>query len=48
VEGVFLDVDPIGLFEGEYRAFRNVDVHRLWSMQRVNGGPWKLISEQGI
>jgi hypothetical protein len=48
VEMVVLDVDPIGLFDGEYRSFHNVDVHRIWNMQRVNGGPWKFVSDQGI
>lgn len=48
VEMVVLDVDPIGLFDGEYRSFRSVDVHRIWHMQRVNGGPWKIVSEEGI
>jgi hypothetical protein len=48
VEMVDLDVDPIGLFEGEYRSFRSVDVHRLWAMQRVNRGPWKIVFDQGI
>ena len=48
VELVVLDVDPIGLFDGEYRSFSDVDVHRIWNMQRVNGGPWKFISEQGL
>ncbi len=48
VEMVVLDVDPIGLFDGEYRSFRSVDVHRIWHLQRVNGGPWKIVSEQGL
>ncbi len=48
VEMVVLDVDPIGLFDGEYRSFRSVDVHRIWHMQRVDGGPWKIVSGQGI
>jgi hypothetical protein len=48
VEMVVLDVDPVGFFDGEYRAFRSVDVHRIWHMQRVNGGPWKIVSDQGI
>jgi hypothetical protein len=48
VELVDLDVDPIGLFDGEYRSFRSVDVHRRWAMQRVNGGPWKITSDQGL
>lgn len=48
VEQVELDVDPVGLFDGEYRSFRSVDVHRIWHLQRVNGGPWKIVSEQGL
>jgi hypothetical protein len=48
VEMVVLDVDPIGLFDGEYRSFRDVNVHRIWHLQRVNGGPWKFVSDQGI
>lgn len=48
VEMVELDVDPIGLFDGEYRSFRSVDVHRLWHLQRVNGGPWRIVSDQGL
>lgn len=48
VEMAELDVDPVGLFDGEYRSFRSVDVHRIWHMQRVNGGPWKIVSEQGL
>ena len=45
---VVLDVDPIGLFDGEYRSFRDVNVHRIWHLQRANGGPWKFVSDQGI
>jgi hypothetical protein len=48
VESVELDVDPVGLVDGEYRSFRSVDVHRIWRLQRVNGGAWKIVSEQGL
>lgn len=48
VEQAELEVDPIGLFDGEYRAFRSVDVHRRWTLQRVDAGPWRIVSEQGI
>lgn len=48
VETVELDVDPVGLFDGEYRSFRSVNVHRIWHLQRINGGPWKIVSEQGL
>ena len=48
VEEVRLTVDHVGLFDGEYRAFNDVNTHRDWTMQRVNGGPWRIASEQGI
>lgn len=48
VEQVKFVVDHVGLFDGEYRAFRDVNVHRDWEMQRVNGGPWRITSEHGI
>ncbi len=48
VEAVTIEMDPIGVFDGEYRAFKNVEVHRVWQLQRVNGGPWRITSVQGI
>jgi hypothetical protein len=48
VEAVTLEMDPVGLFEGEYRAFKDVNVHRMWDLQRVNDGPWRITSEHGI
>jgi hypothetical protein len=48
VEQVLVTVDHIGLFDGEYRAFSDIDTHRLWPMQRRDGGPWRLAADWGI
>jgi hypothetical protein len=41
-------VDHIGLFDGEYRAFNNVSTTRVWSLQRRDGGPWRIAGDRGI
>lgn len=48
VEQVIVEMDPIGFFDGEYRSFKDIEVHRVWTLQRVNGGPWRITSVQGI
>ena len=48
VEEVAVEVDHIGSFDGEHRAFCDTRVHRVWSVQRRNAGPWRVASFQGI
>jgi hypothetical protein len=48
IEGTTVEVDHIGLFDGEYRAFKDVDVRRLFRLQRRDGGPWRFMDAQGI
>ena len=48
VERVQMVVDHIGLFDGEYRAFSDIDTHRVWPMQRRDGGPWRIAGDWGI
>jgi hypothetical protein len=48
VDQVVVWVDHYGLFDGEYRAFQNVNVHRKWVLQRLDEGPWKITSIQGL
>jgi hypothetical protein len=48
IEEVAVELEHIGLFEGEYRAFSELRVHRTWTLQRRNGGPWRITSRQGI
>jgi len=48
LEEVAVEVDHIGSFDGEHRAFCDTRVHRVWSVQRRNAGPWRVASFQGI
>jgi hypothetical protein len=48
VDEVGIEVDHVGKFDGEYRSFTSVGVHRLWTLQRVNGGPWRIAQRQGL
>ena len=45
-----VEVDAIGLFDGEYRAFADADVRRIWRLQRIDGGPWRIAasSRRGV
>jgi hypothetical protein len=48
IDEVMVELDHIGLFDGEYRSFTDVTVHRTWLLQRRDGGPWRIASVQGI
>jgi hypothetical protein len=48
IEGTTIEVDHIGLFDGEYRAFRSVDVHRVKRLRRREGEPWRFIDGEGV
>lgn len=49
IEQVVVEVDHVGLFDGVYRAFSNSKTHRLWPLQRRDGGPWRIaVTDQGI
>jgi hypothetical protein len=48
VEQVTVELDHVGRFAGEYRSFATVAVHRMWVLQRVDGGPWRIASVQGL
>ena len=50
VEQVFVEVDHVGLFDGEQRAFADASVNRMWTLQRLDGGPWRIAanSRNGI
>lgn len=45
---VELELDHVGSFDGEFRAFNKVGVHRRWLVTRVDQGPWRIMSHQGI
>jgi hypothetical protein len=41
---VHVFVDHYGLFGNEYRSFVNMNVNRMWTLQRLNNGPWRIIN----
>ncbi|MGI9543429.1 MAG: hypothetical protein ACR2MX_09230 [Cyclobacteriaceae bacterium] len=42
VEEVVVFIDHVGHFDGVYRTFVNSNVRRKWTLQRLDGGPWKI------
>ncbi|MBI4566521.1 MAG: hypothetical protein HY716_17725 [Planctomycetes bacterium] len=48
IEQIPVEVDHVGLFDGETRTFNSLEVHRNWSLQRRAGGPWRIASRQGL
>lgn len=48
VEEVRVDVRHVGQFEGVYRSFVSINVHPVWLLQRINNGPWRIISAQEL
>lgn len=48
IERVIVEIDHVGEFDGAYRTFNSIDVHRQWRLGRLDGGPWRIISFQGI
>jgi hypothetical protein len=48
IEHVSAELEHIGQFDGEFRAFNGSEVNRQWTLQRRNGGPWRISSRQGI
>jgi len=48
VEQVVVRLDHYGRFDGEYRSFVDVRVHRRYVLQRVGGGPWRIDSLQSL
>ncbi len=48
IERVHAEIDHVGLFDGEYRAFNGTDVHRHWTLERRDHGPWRITTHHGI
>lgn len=48
IEATTVEIDHVGLFDGEYRAFRNVDVHRVRRLARRAGEPWRFLDGDGV
>lgn len=48
VEQVEVEVEHIGKFAEGYRPFTGPDVKRVWTLQRIDGGPWRITDRRGI
>ncbi len=48
VEQVKIIIDHIGKPDGVYRSISNLYVHRNWTLQRLNTGPWKITELQPL
>jgi hypothetical protein len=48
VEGARILLDHVGLIGGEHRTFSDINVHRVWRLQRLDGGPWKITEVQRL
>lgn len=48
IDRVVVWVDHYGEFEGEHRVFQDVNVHRRWDLERLDGGPWRIVSLQSL
>jgi hypothetical protein len=48
IEEVMVELEHVGRFDNVYRSFLDINVHRVWKLQRVNNGPWRIVSVQGI
>jgi hypothetical protein len=48
VEATRVLLDHIALIDGEHRTFTNLNVRRVWRLQRRDGGPWKIVDVQHL
>ncbi len=48
IERVIIEIDHINEFDKEFRAYNSIDVHRHWHLGRRDGGPWRIMTQQGI
>ncbi|MCI0396714.1 MAG: hypothetical protein L0332_32440 [Chloroflexi bacterium] len=48
VEEVRILVNHVGRFGDEYRTFAGYNLHRKWTLERLDDGPWRITSPQAI
>jgi hypothetical protein len=48
VKEVQILMNHVGLFETGYRTFASSTLKRKWTLQRLDDGPWRIISAQGL
>lgn len=44
IEEVSVIMDHIDSFDGQTRVFNSIEVARVWTLQRRDGGPWRITS----
>jgi len=48
VDEVTVLLDHIGRFDEGDRVFCTVELHRVWTLQRTDGGPWRIASRNAL
>lgn len=48
VEQLRIIIDHIGKIDGKYKSLSNIYVHRNWTLQRLDNGPWKITNLQAL
>jgi hypothetical protein len=48
VDEVLVEVEHVGKFPEGYRPFNDVNVNRVWRLQRLDGGPWRIVTRKAI
>lgn len=48
VEQVKIIIDHVGKIDGIYKSLSNIYVHRKWTLQRLDNGPWKITELQAL
>jgi hypothetical protein len=43
-----IEVEHVGRFDGEYRSFKDFRLHRVWVLQSLEGGPWRILEARGL
>jgi len=42
IEEIEVEIDHIGRFDDEWRSFWEMGLRRIWHLQRLDGGPWRI------
>lgn len=48
VDEIVLMVMPVGKFGDQYRTYQHGRIHRSWHLQRLDGGPWRVVETRPL
>jgi len=48
IEQVTVELEHVGKFDEGYRPVKDVNVNRMWTLQRRDGGPWRIVTRRSI